>query len=100
VSTLLDFYYVKKQHYDVAAIFQADGGRYGRLNTQALLVYFAGILVQVPFIENAFFSGPYAKLVPRVDISWIISLVVTSIAYPLFHRRHQPVLTVLPESKV
>lgn len=100
VINLLDFYYVNKQHYDVAAIFQADGGRYGRLNTQALLVYFAGILVQVPFIENAFFSGPYAKLIPGVDISWIISLVVTSIAYPLFHRRHQPVFTVLPESKV
>lgn len=89
VINLIDFYYVNKQRYDVTAIFRADGGRYGLLNTQALLVYFFGIIVQVPFVENAFFSGPYAKLIPGVDISWIISLAVTSIAYPLFHRKHR-----------
>lgn len=82
VINLLDFYYVNKQRYDVTAIFRADGGQYGLLNTQALLVYFVGILVQVPFVENAFFSGPYANLIPGVDISWIISFVVTSTLYP------------------
>lgn len=87
VINLLDFYYINKQSYDVEAIFRADGGRYGLLNTHALLVYFFGIIVQIPFVENAFFSGPYAKLIPGVDISWLISLVVTSIAYPLFCRK-------------
>lgn len=87
VINLLDFYYVSKQHYDVEAIFRADGGRYGLLNTQALLVYLAGIVVQVPFVENAFFAGPYARLIPGVDISWIISLIVTSILYPLVKGR-------------
>lgn len=92
VINLLDFYVINKRNYDIDAIFQADGGRYGLLNRRALLIYFAGIVVQLPFIENAFFSGPYASMVPGVDISWIISLVVTSIAYPLFCRRSQPVL--------
>lgn len=92
VINLIDFYYVNKQRYDVTAIFRADGGRYGLLNTQTLAVYFFGIIVQLPFIENAFFSGPYAKLIPGVDISWIISLVVTSVAYPLFHRKHRVML--------
>ena len=86
VINLLDFYYVNKQFYDVDAIFRADGGRYGLLNTHALLIYFFGIVVQVPFVENAFFSGPYAHLIPGVDISWVISLVLTSIVYPLFTR--------------
>lgn len=88
VINLLDFYLINKQRYDINAIFSADGGRYGRLNGRALLVYFGGIVVQIPFVENAFFTGPYAKLIPGADISWVISLVVTAIAYPLCVRRH------------
>lgn len=84
VINLLDFYYVNKQHYDVESIFRADGGRYGLLNKRVFFVYFLGILIQAPFVENAFFSGPYANLIPGADISWLISLVVTSIAYVLF----------------
>lgn len=99
VINLLDFYYVNHQHYDVDAIFRADGGRYGLLNVQSLLVYFAGIVVQIPFVENAFFAGPYASLIPGVDISWIISLIVTSIAYPLFHRKTEPLFTRTSDSK-
>ncbi|MEG3112000.1 MULTISPECIES: cytosine permease [Pantoea] len=87
VINLIDFYYVNKQHYHIPSIFRADGGRYGLVNTQALVVYFCGIIVQVPFVENAFFSGPYAKLVPGANISWIIGLVITSMLYPLAHRK-------------
>lgn len=88
VINLMDFYLINQQRYDVKAIFRADGGRYGLLNTKALLIYFTGIAVQIPFVKNAFFTGPWASVIPGVDISWIISLVVTSIAYPLFcHKR-------------
>ncbi|HHK7965878.1 TPA: cytosine permease [Serratia marcescens] len=80
---LIDFYLINRQRYDISAIFSADGGRYGLLNTRALGVYFGGIAVQVPFVENAFFSGPYANLIPGADISWVISMVLTGIAYPL-----------------
>ncbi|HID8269983.1 TPA: purine-cytosine permease family protein [Serratia marcescens] len=80
---LIDFYLLNRQRYDTSAIFSADGGRYGLLNTRALGVYFGGIAVQVPFVENAFFSGPYANLIPGADISWVISMVLTGIAYPL-----------------
>ncbi|MBH1891909.1 cytosine permease [Serratia marcescens] len=80
---LIDFYLLNRQRYDISAIFSADGGRYGLLNTRALGVYFGGIAVQVPFVENAFFSGPYANLIPGADISWVISMVLTGIAYPL-----------------
>lgn len=80
---LIDFYLIKQQQYDTEAIFSANGGRYGLLNYPALAVYFIGILVQIPFMENAFFTGPYARLVPGADISWLISLVVTGALYPL-----------------
>jgi len=84
---LLDFYVVKKQRYDIASIFSADGGRYGRVNTNALLTYFGGVLIQVPFVENAFFTGPYAHLIPGADISWGISLVFTSVCYLLLNKK-------------
>lgn len=99
VINLIDFYYVKKQQYDIPSIFRADGGRYGLVNTQAVLVYFMGIIVQIPFVENAFFSGYYANLIPGVDISWIISLVVTCILYPLSSRRQPFHLTETVDTK-
>ncbi|WNN46409.1 MULTISPECIES: purine-cytosine permease family protein [Winslowiella] len=85
---LIDFYLINKQQYDTDAIFSADGGRYGLLNSRALLVYAGGIVVQIPFVENAFFSGPWSGLVPGANISWVISMVVTAIAYPLCCRRY------------
>lgn len=87
VINLLDFYVVKQQRDDIPSIFRADGGRYGLVNANALLIYFGGVMVQIPFVENAFFTGPYAHLVPGADISWVISLVVTSAAYLLFHKK-------------
>lgn len=87
VINLLDFYVVKQQRYDIPSIFRADGGRYGLVNANALLIHFGGVMVQIPFVENAFFTGPYAHLIPGADISWVISLVVTSAAYLLFHKK-------------
>ncbi|MDT0177741.1 cytosine permease [Enterobacter sp. BRE11] len=87
VINLLDFYVVKQQRDDIPSIFRADGGRYGLVNANALLIYFGGVMVQIPFVENAFFTGPYAHLVPGADIFWVISLVVTSAAYLLFHKK-------------
>lgn len=84
---LLDFYVVKKQRYDIAAIFSPDGGRYGLLNMHALLTYFGGVLVQIPFVKNAFFTGPYADLIPGADISWGISLLTTSACYLLLSKK-------------
>ncbi|MCS3408710.1 cytosine permease [Serratia sp. AKBS12] len=84
---LIDFYLINRQRYDTESIFSADGGRYGLINGRALLVYFGGIVVQLPFVDNAFFAGPYANLLPGTDISWVISLVVTGIAYPLLYRK-------------
>lgn len=87
---LIDFYLIKQQQYDINSIFDADGGRYGLLNYRALAVYFVGILVQIPFMENAFFTGPYARLIPGADISWMISLLITGLLYPLSQHLKKP----------
>jgi hypothetical protein len=47
--------------YDIASIFRADGGIYGRFNHHAIIAYACGILVQLPFANTALYVGPYAN---------------------------------------
>lgn len=82
---LLDFYCINKMSYDIDSIFAKDGGIYGKYNGKALLAYFIGIAVQIPFLKNAFFTGAYADLFADVDISWIIGLAVTAVVYWIFN---------------
>jgi NCS1 family nucleobase:cation symporter-1 len=82
---LLDFYVVNKKSYDIQSIFAQDGGIYGKFNAKALIAYFIGIMIQIPFLTNAFFTGPFANVIPDVDVSWVIGLVVSFIVYYLFN---------------
>jgi NCS1 family nucleobase:cation symporter-1 len=77
VINLMDFYLINKQSYDIDSIFAHDGGIYGKFNGKALCIYFIGILIQVPFLTNSFFTGPWANVIPDVDISWIVGILVT-----------------------
>jgi len=79
---LIDFYLIKRGDYDIAALFQADGGQYGRFNWHAIVAYGCGIAVQLPFVNTALYVGPYANLVEGADLSWLVGLVVTC---PLFY---------------
>ena len=85
VINLMDFYYINKMEYDIQAIFDEDGGKYGKYNVKTLCAYFIGIVVQIPFLTNSFFTGTFANLIPDVDISWIIGMIVTAIVYYFFN---------------
>ena len=95
---LLDFYVINRKSYDIQSIFAQDGGIYGKFNAKALIAYAIGIIVQIPFLTNAFFTGPFANIIPDVDVSWIIGLVVTFVVYYLFNlgkiNSHNPQLDV------
>ncbi|KAF1028294.1 MAG: hypothetical protein GAK29_00174 [Acinetobacter bereziniae] len=82
---LLDFYVVNKKSYDIQSIFAQDGGIYGKFNAKALTAYFIGIIIQIPFLTNAFFTGPFANVIPDVDVSWVIGLLVSFAVYYLFN---------------
>lgn len=86
VINLMDFYYINKMKYDISSIFAEDGGQYSKYNSKALVSYFIGIVIQIPFLTNAFFTGPLANIVPDVDISWIVGMCVTAVIYFLFNR--------------
>jgi NCS1 family nucleobase:cation symporter-1 len=84
---LIDYYLVSKERVDVPALYDPDG-RYGRWNVLALVTYAVGIAVQVPFMAQSLYTGPFAAALGGADVSWLIGLVVTAaIYYPLARRR-------------
>jgi nucleobase:cation symporter-1, NCS1 family len=84
---LVDFYLVKHGRYDVGSFFKPDGGIYGRFNIPACVVYVIGVAVQVPFIATTLFTGPIAKSLSDVDLSWVVGLAVVCPLY-LYAARH------------
>ncbi|MEV0169207.1 NCS1 family nucleobase:cation symporter-1 [Nonomuraea fuscirosea] len=87
---LIDFYLIRKGDYAVADLFRADGGRYGRYDTPALVAYTVGVLVEIPFMSTALYIGPVADLLAGADISWIVSLAITIPLYLALARRRLP----------
>ncbi len=84
---LVDFYLVKHGHYDVPSFFRPDGGLYGLFNVPACAVYVIGVAVEIPFISTEMFTGPIAKQISDVDLSWLIGLAVVCPLYLWAARR-------------
>jgi NCS1 family nucleobase:cation symporter-1 len=86
---LVDYYLLRHGKYDVESFFRQDGGIYGRVNGAAVSCYVLGILVQLPFVASALYTGPVAKAMGGIDISWIVGLLLTSPAYYWLAKRAQ-----------
>src|SRR6516162_4798328 len=78
---LIDYYLIRFGDYHVPSFFAADGGVYGHYNFTALACYLIGIVVQIPFIATDFYTGPLARAIGGVDISWIVGIAVVSPVY-------------------
>jgi purine-cytosine permease-like protein len=83
---LVDYYLIRHGSYDIDSLFKADGGVYGRFNLPAVACYVLGILVQIPFLSNALYTGPIATALDGVDISWIVGLAVICPVYYVWGR--------------
>jgi NCS1 family nucleobase:cation symporter-1 len=83
---LVDYYLVRHGSYDVASFVRADGGIYGRFQWPAIICYFVGIAIEVPFMSQTLYTGPIAKMLGGADISWIVCLAVISPVYYLVSR--------------
>jgi NCS1 nucleoside transporter family len=83
---LVDYYLIRHGEYDIPSLFEPDGGIYGRINLPAVGCYLLGILVQVPFLSNALYTGPIAKSLDGVDISWVVGLAVICPVYYFWAR--------------
>lgn len=98
IINLLDFYVVTRGNYDTASFYAADGGIYGRVRWPAFLVYLAGVAIQIPFMNLAFYESPVAKALNGGDISWLVALVLVPPMYLLVARRTPVPLTSEPTS--
>ena len=95
---LVDYYLLRRGRYDVASFFRRDGGLYGRINGAAVSCYALGILVQIPFIASPLYTGPVARAIGGIDLSWIAGLALTSPAYYWLARRSQGRQELNPQS--
>jgi NCS1 family nucleobase:cation symporter-1 len=86
---LVDYYLLRHGQYDVASFFRQDGGIYGRVNSAAVQCYVIGILVQLPFVVSPLFTGPVARAMGGVDLSWIVGLGFTAPVYYWLASRSQ-----------
>lgn len=82
---LIDYYFISKERYDIPALANPDG-RYGRWAWHALVCYFLGVLVQIPFLTTSLYTGPLATALGGTDISWIVGLGSTAVLYYLLRR--------------
>jgi purine-cytosine permease-like protein len=87
LGNLIDFYLVKHGHYDVPSFFRPDGGLDGLFNVPACAVYVIGVAVEVPFISTELYTGPIARQLSDVDLSWLIGLAVVCPLYYWAARR-------------
>ncbi|MEJ5113057.1 purine-cytosine permease family protein [Erwinia billingiae] len=96
---LMDYYFITRGHIDIPALSDPDG-RYKRWNLVGIATYVAGVLIQLPFISNGFYSGSLVYLFEGNDISWIIGWVFTALCWLLVNQRNKAArlqATVLPQ---
>lgn len=77
---LTDFYLVRHQRYDVAAMYN-PAGRYGAWGWRGLSAYVVGVALELPFMNTAMWTGGVATALGGADVSWVIGLVVPAVVY-------------------
>ena len=91
-------YFINKERYDIPALSD-PAGRYGRWNVLGISVYVSGVLIQLPFVDTHFYSGPMVAQLGGVDISWIVGLVVPGVLYYLLARKSALMVPVARSTK-
>ncbi len=98
---LVDFYLLRHEQYEIGSIFDPNG-IYGRLNWRALVAYATAILLELPFVNTALYTGPMVAFLGGADIAWMVGLAVAASVYYALMRGHIPVPTeaIIPQGDV
>ncbi|MGW9415786.1 purine-cytosine permease family protein [Arthrobacter cupressi] len=98
VINLVDYYKISRDRLDIPALYNPDG-RYGRWNAAALVSYGIGVVVQIPFLAQALYTGPVTHWLGGADISWIVGIVVTLLVYYPWAKatNRAPLETIYPD---
>ena len=76
---LVDFYLVRRGHYSIREIFNADG-MYGRWNWRGLLAYGLGFVAMIPFFSTGMYTGPVARALDGAHVE--IHVLTVAHAFP------------------
>jgi purine-cytosine permease-like protein len=80
---LVDFFFVRRGHYAVTALFTPNG-IYGAWAWRGLLSYALGWLAILPFaVLPGLWTGPLAVKLGGVDVSWLMGLLAAGGSYYL-----------------
>ena len=82
---LVDYFLIRRGHYNVAEILNPDS-LYGRWAWRGLSAYGLGVAAEIPFMVFTFYTGPLARTVGGVDISFAVGLAVASISFFILGR--------------
>ncbi len=82
---LADYYWVRKERYDLAAIFDPNGV-YGRINWKTMIAYIVAVVAQLPFVSSSFYTGPLVAMFGGADVAWIVGLIVAAVLYIVLMR--------------
>jgi NCS1 family nucleobase:cation symporter-1 len=80
VINLTDYYLVKRGDYDVASFF-TPRGLYGGYLWRGLIAYVLAIAVEVPFIDQTFYTGSFVGWLGGIDVSWVVGGVAGFLFY-------------------
>ncbi len=81
IINLLDYYVVHRGNYDLDSLMAAGGGIYGNWRWPAMVSYAIGIAVQIPFISSTLYTGPIARHIDGIDLSWVVGSLITAPLY-------------------
>ncbi len=89
-TNLVDFFVVRRGHYAIADLF-TPRGIYGSWGWRGLTSYAVGFVAEIPFmvlpdIAGLKYTGPVAKQISGVDISWLVGLAAAGTTYWLLSR--------------
>jgi nucleobase:cation symporter-1, NCS1 family len=82
---LVDFYLVRHGHYDVPSFFTPKG-RYGAIQWGPAICYVIVLGIQVPFLDQTFYTGPFVKMLGGADISWVVGFCAAALLYYIVAR--------------
>ncbi|MEV7012845.1 alpha/beta fold hydrolase [Streptosporangium sp. NPDC051022] len=86
---LIDYYWVRRGHYAISALFDLDGV-YGRWSAAGLIAYGLGFAAMIPFMSTGLFTGPAVEALGGTDIAFAVGLLVSGAAYLVACRGHNP----------
>jgi NCS1 family nucleobase:cation symporter-1 len=78
---LIDYFLLRRGRYSIRDLFTPNG-LYGAWGSRGLTAYAIGFIASIPFfvVPNVY-TGPVAARLGGVDIGWLVSLMVASVAY-------------------